>query len=212
MASARLRRAFRYPDDLEDDEYAREELDEEGLHRGRLAYSLRRLNFTNRPAEQERVIQALKLFNDRRNSEYSIIFAAIPLLSAAIYLPPMLSSSSATIDRCVALVSVLSLLATAHSMRYLPHRRRDNKSKGHMMDSNGHTQAQQLLPLINAASCILLVLIRLKFSSKESWFSTELITSSVPGAMLATVWVARRVMLSVDIKDLETLRYNYKGA
>ena len=31
MASARLRRAFRYPDDLGDDEYAREELDEEGL-------------------------------------------------------------------------------------------------------------------------------------------------------------------------------------
>ncbi|RAH74664.1 uncharacterized protein BO66DRAFT_312589 [Aspergillus aculeatinus CBS 121060] len=191
MASARLRRAFRYPDDLGDDEYAREELDEE---------------------EQECVIQTLKLLNDRRNSEYSIIFAAIPLLSAAIYLLPLLSSSSATIDRCVALVSVLSLLATAHIMRYLPHRRHDSKGKRRMVDSNGHTQAQQLLPLVNAASCVSLVLIHFVFTSKESWFSTELITSSVPGAMLATVWVASRVMSSVDIKDLETLRYNYKGA
>ena len=32
MATARLRRAFRYPDDSGDDEHSREELDEEGMY------------------------------------------------------------------------------------------------------------------------------------------------------------------------------------
>ncbi|PYH41802.1 uncharacterized protein BP01DRAFT_359995 [Aspergillus saccharolyticus JOP 1030-1] len=178
MASARFRRAFQYPDDSGDDQYAREELDEE---------------------EQERVIQNLKRLNNRRNSEYSIIFTTVPIFSAAIYMPLVLSSSSTNPDRCLALTSMLSLLTTAFTMRYSPH-------------SNGHSQTQQPLSLINAVLCVLLVLIHFAYLPRESWLSTELITSLMPGAMLATISVARRIMSSVDIKGLETLRYDYKGA
>ncbi|GKZ47895.1 hypothetical protein AbraIFM66951_011470 [Aspergillus brasiliensis] len=56
MATARLRRAFRYPDDSGDDEHSREELDEE---------------------EQERVIEQLKSLNEKRNSEYSVNISPI---------------------------------------------------------------------------------------------------------------------------------------
>lgn len=48
MAAVRLRKAFRYPDDSEED---RQELDEE---------------------EQEQVIQQLQRQNDARNSQYSV--------------------------------------------------------------------------------------------------------------------------------------------
>ena len=48
MAAVRLRKAFRYPEDSEED---RQELDEE---------------------EQEQVIQQLQRQNDARNSQYSV--------------------------------------------------------------------------------------------------------------------------------------------
>ncbi|RAL16554.1 uncharacterized protein BO97DRAFT_402944 [Aspergillus homomorphus CBS 101889] len=191
MASSRLRRAFRYPDDSENDENAREELDEE---------------------EQERVINGLKTLHDRRNSEYIIIFTAIPVLTATIYIPTMLSSSFTNFERCLALTCVLSLLTTAHTMRSLPHQSLVVKGKRLVTNSNGLFQAQQLLLIINAACCVLLALLYLISASTKSWFKTEPITSLVPGAMLATVSIARRFMLSVDIKDLENLRYGYKGA
>ena len=49
MAAVRLRKAFRYPEDSDDN--SREELDEE---------------------EQERVIRQLQLQNDARNSQYNV--------------------------------------------------------------------------------------------------------------------------------------------
>ncbi|GIJ82478.1 hypothetical protein Asppvi_000986 [Aspergillus pseudoviridinutans] len=51
MATTRLRKAFRYPDDSGDDEQGREELDEE---------------------EQDLVIRQLQAKNDKRNSEYTV--------------------------------------------------------------------------------------------------------------------------------------------
>jgi hypothetical protein len=51
MATTRLRKAFRYPDDSGDDEQGREELDEE---------------------EQDVVIRQLQAQNDKRNSEYTV--------------------------------------------------------------------------------------------------------------------------------------------
>ncbi|GKZ29419.1 hypothetical protein AbraIFM66950_004827 [Aspergillus brasiliensis] len=69
MATARLRRAFRYPDDSGDDEHSREELDEEaGGHSD---------NVADGPAEQERVIEQLKSLNEKRNSEYSVNISPI---------------------------------------------------------------------------------------------------------------------------------------
>lgn len=59
MAAVRLRKAFRYPEESDDD---REELDEE---------------------EQERVIQQLQQQNESRNAQYSV--SMTPTLNTAIY-------------------------------------------------------------------------------------------------------------------------------
>jgi hypothetical protein len=78
MAAARLRKTFRYPEDSDDDEHEREELDEEGPfvnHR-----NLKSIwSFTDNPAEQESVIERLRVQNDKRNAEYSVIVSPAEL-------------------------------------------------------------------------------------------------------------------------------------
>ncbi|PYI10385.1 hypothetical protein BO78DRAFT_306178 [Aspergillus sclerotiicarbonarius CBS 121057] len=191
MASARLRKAFRYPDDSSDDERGREELDEE---------------------EQERVIDRLKALNEKRNSEYSIVFAAIPLFSSYAFVASILSGSSGLYERCLSLFGILSLLATAYTMRCLPLQRPDPKGKRPMTRSNTIVRVQRYLLPLNAVMCVLLALIYASQSTTESRLGIQPITYLVPGAMFATVLVARQVMLSVDLKTLENLRYEYKGA
>ncbi|KAL5050202.1 hypothetical protein BDW71DRAFT_121948 [Aspergillus fruticulosus] len=96
MASARLRKAFRYPDSGDDD--VREELDEE---------------------EQERVIKILKTQNEERDSQYSLIFAAIPLLSTIIFVPSLLTPATLALSvRFLSLLGTLSLLATAYTINF----------------------------------------------------------------------------------------------
>ncbi|OOF97668.1 hypothetical protein ASPCADRAFT_504798 [Aspergillus carbonarius ITEM 5010] len=191
MASARLRRAFRYPNDSGDDELDREDLDEE---------------------EQERVIDRLKALNEKRNSEYSIIFAAIPLCSSYAFCASILSGSSGLYERCLSLLSIFSLLATAYAMRYFPLQPSGPEGKRPVTRSNNIVGIQQYLLPLNAAICVLLALIYASQSITESRLDIQPITYLVPGAMFATVLVARKIMLSVNLKALEDLRYEYKGA
>ncbi|OJJ71488.1 hypothetical protein ASPBRDRAFT_126880 [Aspergillus brasiliensis CBS 101740] len=192
MATARLRRAFRYPDDSGDDEHSREELDEE--------------------AEQERVIEQLKSLNEKRNSEYSIVFAAIPLFSSFAFIAPILSGSSSLSERCLSLLGVLSLLVTAYIMKYLPLERPDPKGKRPMTTPHGMASIQRCILPVNAAICVLLALVYASQPRAQSSLEIQPVTYLVPGAMFAAVLVARKVMLSVDLRTLENLRYEYKGA
>ncbi|KAJ5149337.1 hypothetical protein N7448_000915 [Penicillium atrosanguineum] len=80
----RLRKAFRYPDESEDE---REELDEE---------------------QQERVIQQLQCQNEARNAQYSMIFTGIPLVSTTIFIPSILSASTFG-EAFLSLLGILSL-------------------------------------------------------------------------------------------------------
>jgi hypothetical protein len=68
MATTRLRKAFRYPDES-GDEQGRGELDEEGLF---CVFSSSYVLFTDRLLEQELVIRQLQAQNDKRNSEYTV--------------------------------------------------------------------------------------------------------------------------------------------
>ncbi|KAE8145598.1 hypothetical protein BDV25DRAFT_144509 [Aspergillus avenaceus] len=72
MPTARLRKAFRYPDDS-GGEFDHEELDEE---------------------EQEFIIQRLQVQNDRRNAEYSVTdFPFIMLISWPVADERLISTS-----------------------------------------------------------------------------------------------------------------------
>ncbi|KKK16571.1 hypothetical protein ARAM_003093 [Aspergillus rambellii] len=197
MASARLRKAFRYPDDSGDDT-VREELDEE---------------------EQERVIRHLQIQNEKRNSEYTIIFATIPLLSSIIFIPSLLSSASVGVFvRFLLLLSIGSLLATAYTMKYIPPQRPDPKGKRPMRNPDLMTHVRKYAVPVNTAVCVLLALVYL-FSSNTGLSSIQPVAYLVPPslragylALLATILVVRQVMVSVDLKTLEDLRYDYKGA
>ncbi|KAL3473746.1 hypothetical protein BJX99DRAFT_191186 [Aspergillus californicus] len=194
MASARLRKAFRYPDDSGDDG-AREELDEE---------------------EQESVIMHLILQNEKRNFQYSLSFAAIPFLSTMIFLPSLLSPVSLGFStRFFCLLSVTSLLATAYTMKYAPPLRPDPKGKGPMRNPDITMRVQSSVIPVNFAVCMLLALAY--FFSSEASVGIQPFAYLVPAgscgiALFILILAVRQVMVSVDIKPLEDLRYEFKGA
>ncbi|KAL4783238.1 hypothetical protein BJX76DRAFT_260575 [Aspergillus varians] len=189
MASARLRKAFRYPNDSGDDD-AREELDEE---------------------EQERVIKHLKTQNEKRDSQYSLIFAAIPLLSTTVFAPSLLSVAGVALYvRFLSLISIVSLLATAYTIKYVPPQRPDPKGKRPIRTPDLATHVRRYIIPGNAGICALLGLVYLFSSGTSSGLQT--VAYLVPAALFTTILSVRQVMVSVDLKPLEDLRYEYKGA
>ncbi|KAE8156291.1 hypothetical protein BDV40DRAFT_83154 [Aspergillus tamarii] len=189
MATARLRKAFRYPDDSGDDEHEREELDEE---------------------EQELVIERLRAQNNKRNAEYTVTFAAIPILSISLFIPSVIRQGSGLQERFLSVLSILSLIATAYTMKYFPFQRPDLKDKGSMRGSGTLTHLWKFILPVNTAICGLLLLVWL-FSPLEPPRDRQPKTYIVPGGMLAIITLARKMMVSVDLKHLEDLRYGYKG-
>ncbi|KAL2833645.1 hypothetical protein BJY01DRAFT_224951 [Aspergillus pseudoustus] len=190
MATARLRKAFRYPDDSDDDD-AREELDEE---------------------EQERVIQHLQQQNDRRNSEYNLIFSAIPLVSTIVFLPSLLSSASLSFaTRLFSCLGIASLLATAYTMKYIPPMHPDPKGKRPIRNRGFTAHVQRFIIPTNSAVCMLLGLAYL-FPPGTSSVEIQPTAYLVPTALLVSILLVRQVMVSVDLAPLDELRYEYKGA
>ncbi|KAL4935738.1 hypothetical protein BDV06DRAFT_120875 [Aspergillus oleicola] len=189
MASARLRKAFRYPDDSGDED-AREELDEE---------------------EQDRVITQLKTHNEERDSQYSFIFAAIPLLSTVLFIPSLLSLNAVGISvRSLSLLGIISLLATAYTMKYVPPRRPDPKGKRAMRNPDLKTHVHYYIVPGNFGICAVLGLAY--FLSAEVSAGVQPVAYLLPPVLLATILIVRQAMGSVDLKPLEDLRYEYKGA
>jgi hypothetical protein len=80
MESARLRKAFRYPDDSGDD-IAREELDEEGPLK---PCPPKDCSSDVLFLEQERVIKNLKIQNEERDSQYSVTIR-LPCFARSCY-------------------------------------------------------------------------------------------------------------------------------
>ncbi|KAF9883600.1 hypothetical protein FE257_003153 [Aspergillus nanangensis] len=189
--AARLRKAFKYPDDNEGND--REELDEE---------------------EQEQLIGHLRVQNDQYDSQYTIIFAVIPLLSAAaVFVPPMISRNAGLQERFMSFLSTLSLIATAYLMKYIPLRHPDPKGKKPMRNPDLPSRIRQFLLPVNTASCgLLLLMYILSPPTAPPFSSNSSLTYLIPGVMLTAIVIVREVMVSVDLKPLENLRYEYKGA
>ncbi|KAL5332754.1 hypothetical protein BJX70DRAFT_99943 [Aspergillus crustosus] len=190
MASVRLRKAFRYPDDSGDD-HTRDDLDEE---------------------EQEQIIRQLTIENERRNLQYSLIFTTIPLLSTLVFIPSLLSlTNPGLFTRFLSFLSILSLSATAYTVKYVPPQRPDPKGKRPIRDPGLAVHVQTYIIPANSAVCILLALVYLA-TSGASTGTQPVIAYLVPAALLTSILIARQVMGSVDFKSLEDLRYEYKGA
>lgn len=112
-------------------------------------------------------------------------------------------------------------------MKNLPLRPLDNKGKRPVIET-GRTRPDPHLITVNAIVCTLLALAYC-FSKAMGAYNVRPALYVVPGgihfhsilgitvayllaAMLMTILIARRVMLSVDPTSLEDLRYEYKGA
>ncbi|KAL4993455.1 hypothetical protein BDV10DRAFT_26196 [Aspergillus recurvatus] len=189
MAFARFRKAFRYPDDSGDDD-AREELDEE---------------------EQERVIKILKAQNEERDSQYSLIFATIPLLSTTIFVPSLLTPATLDLSvRFLSLLGTLSLLATAYTIKYVPLQRPDPKGKRPIRAPDFREHVRKYIIACNAAICALLGMAYFFRSGTSA--GNYPVAYLVPAGLLTIILVVRQVMASLDLKPLEDLRYEYKGA
>jgi hypothetical protein len=158
--------------------------------------------------EQERVIEELQRQNDARNAQYSMIFTALPLLAATIFVPSVLSASSQA-ERLFSLLGLVSLLTTAYIMKCTP-LQPDRKGKK-PMTSHTERMAQVHAALVpgTGAVCLLLALVYL---STGSSYGIRPVLYLIPGIMLAVILLAQNVMLSVDLASLKDLQYEYKGA
>lgn len=59
-----------------------------------------------------------------------VVFAAIPLLSIIVFVPSLLSSHALGVStRFLSLISIISLLATTYTIKYVPPQRPDPKGK-----------------------------------------------------------------------------------
>lgn len=103
MATARLRKTFRYPSESDSDG----DLDEE---------------------HQEQLIQDLQTQDREKNDLYRRAFLAIPALGALFFLYTLIASRSAN-ETSIALLSLSSLGCTAYILHYMPIEAPDRKGK-----------------------------------------------------------------------------------
>lgn len=220
--AVRLRKAFRYPEELDE----REELDEE---------------------EQERVIEQLQNQNDTRNAQYTvyisspiqssctakfsqIFFTFIPLLAAVSFVPSVVSAFSLT-ERLFSFLSLSSLVTTAYIMKYSP-LQPDRKGKRPM--TVYHERIARLHAALVPVTGVISLLLGLVYLSAGSSYGIQPVLYLLPGgtfssfgivcnffeskrlthcpAMFVTILLAQRVMRSVDLASLKDLQYEYKGA
>ncbi|KJF61627.1 uncharacterized protein CIMG_13781 [Coccidioides immitis RS] len=189
MATARLRKTFRYPD-LDSDDGQRGELDEQ---------------------EQEILIQGLRCQDEKQNAQYKLIFTAIPLISSITYLPFLLVQSLSAPQRIFCFLGIGSLLSTAYSMwKFIPsyldtkgdRRIRDNNRKDGLL--------KKYLGLSNALVSAFLFLAAYLLGDSSVSKEVLRILYVVPGVIYVIIFMVRRAMISVDIGELERLRYDFK--
>lgn len=134
MATSRLRKTFRYPDDSDNEP---EELDEE---------------------HQERLIADLHEQDAARNDFYQKAFVPIPLLAAAFYLVSVFITSSAR-QRLLALLSLSSLLTTTYIWWFQPLKAPDKKGKKafYLVEAENGPIQKYLVSLNAGLACLLAV-------------------------------------------------------
>ncbi|KAL9016968.1 MAG: hypothetical protein Q9185_005707 [Variospora sp. 1 TL-2023] len=134
----------------------------------------------------------------------------IPLISATVFLPSLLTSPSSQ-TRLTSLLAISSLLCTAYILFSLP----NGKPANVRIDSatfDGQEPIRRYLTYLNGGLSILVGLNAFRFRNKEGVHDGFWLFFVLPSAMFFIVVLAKRTMLSVDIEGLEKLKYPYKGA
>ena len=157
----------------------------------------------------------------------------IPLVSALAFLPSLLSAGGPP-ERLWSLLGVLSLLATAYTMRHAPLQPDRKGKKPLSIEYERLAWVRTALVPANGVVCLLLTVVYL-YLRGDSSYAIRPVLYLVPGgrssyssagilqqglqlshvystAMLAIILLARELMLSVDLSALKDLQYEYKGA
>ncbi|KAI9811443.1 MAG: hypothetical protein M1827_005426 [Pycnora praestabilis] len=217
MATTRLRQAFKFPAENSDEDDIREDLDEE---------------------EQETLILTLRRKNDERNEQYTLALLALPLILIPLYLLPHFNRSNILLS----LLSITSLLSTAYTILFIatppppPSLLSSSSSFSSTAQGVPETPLKRLrtvlgaapttlkngeggplnryLPYLNTVLSTLLALMGfwLSFSGRSGSEGDEWVIWVGPGVVHALTTLAQTWMRSVDINELENLRYRYKGA
>ncbi|CAF9910978.1 MAG: hypothetical protein GOMPHAMPRED_007256 [Gomphillus americanus] len=172
-AAARLRKAFRYPDDIQDSQEP-EAIDEE---------------------EQERLIRQLQKQNDQSNE-----FWLVRLLDflAAYYWQVRLA--------CIFAMSSFGM--TAYVLLFIP----SGGPKMALFPRTDLSPAQKFVPYMNGVLSLLIGLNGLSWKDRLSAPDGFWIVSWMPLVILATVIVARKVLVEVNPDELWDLKYELRGA
>lgn len=196
--STRLRSTFRYPTEDSDSEDHPSALDEQS---------------------QDHLISTLRAQETTSNALYTQIFTALPLLTTPlfIYLPFHPSSSLASLP-LLSLLALTSLLASAYTVRFIP--LHPSSTPGPLQLArpalfiDADSPVQTLLPWLNLAIAILLLLASYAVKGRASAPEVLWLFLWLPAVMLGVVSFARKSMMDVleGIGELEGKRYGYKGA
>jgi hypothetical protein len=170
--------------------------------------------------EQETLIRTLQTENIARNTLYTHLFLSLPLGCTLAYLPPLFNPQT----YLLALLSITSLLSTAYILYYLPAGKTGiaeidalnvkEKSKERRLPRLGEVvdkgPIEMYLPYLNLGLSGVLALAGLLVGGKGA----ELFSGFgyLPGLIYGFVIVAKVVMGSVDVGELEDLKYGFKGA
>ncbi|KAI9844866.1 MAG: hypothetical protein M1838_001989 [Thelocarpon superellum] len=183
MAAARLRRTSRHPlDGEDDDDDEAEHLDEE---------------------EQEKLIDTLQATNDAQNALYTKALVAISVLLVIPYLFVLPH------DPLLATLSTTSLLSTAYILLRIP---LTGISAFSALNTVLSPIERYLASLNGALSALVFLIGTVRKNRLQEWADARSWLGLVPGVLFALVMLARREMRAVDVRGLEALRYEYKGA
>ncbi|KAK4998675.1 hypothetical protein LTR66_002143 [Elasticomyces elasticus] len=189
MATSRLRKTFHYPADSDSDNEP-EDLDEE---------------------EQEKLITSLRTQDESKNAFYKKALLPLALAPILLYAPALLTGRTAS-SRLLALLAISSLLSTAYILHFIPPAKPDRKGKRpvYLAQAEDGGPVRKYLISLNAGLCGVLVFVALAAWKKDR--PEEIWRGLVPGVTYAIVTYARSQMVSIDVGQLERLRYEYKGA
>ncbi|MCJ1243501.1 hypothetical protein MMC30_000698 [Trapelia coarctata] len=193
MATTKLRKTFKYPADDSEEDDSPEALDEE---------------------EQEKLIAKMREENDERNQEYLRLFLAVPLISVMTFLPAVMMSPLYQ-AKLISFFCVSSLLASAYMLVFVPNDRGGGTSQPREVFTTFATDSKPIhkyLPYLNGALSLLLAINAINWRGRRGVHEGFWVLCLLPAVVFSITVAARKIMLDVDINELERLKYGYKGA